>query len=251
MVMLNLTVFEREKLRVASDEMVARLRRLARDASRPKPSADWLDFRGAHASDTGGVSTLPAVADESAVGAQGMAKGGSLNLLSGRDETGTLLITEAEAGALEELNKTQKGFCEREGTRLTLAMHCGLILLPGSGGRRGRGSRAGIGRGDARAGGGQSHGGSEGATLEVLPKIWGRSNAKAPMRRACATRAARMRARHSPVRGAPCCACCKLGASWQSPQSTRRRRTLTGRRCSSSSSEAFCVRRCASPRLAC
>ncbi|RQR26189.1 McrC family protein [Burkholderia sp. Bp9142] len=173
MVMLNLTVFEREKLRVAPDEMVARLRRLARDASRPRPSADGLDFRGAHASDTGGVSALPAVAAESAVGAQGVAKGGSLNLLSGRDETGTLLITEAEAGALEELNKTQKGFCEREGTRLSLAMHCGLILLPGSGGRRGRGSRAGIGRGDARAGGGQSHGGSEGATLEVLPKIWG------------------------------------------------------------------------------
>lgn len=168
--MLNLAVFEREKLRVAPDEVVARLRRLARDASRRRPSTDGVDSGGAPASDTGRASAWPAGVAMDAVAA---GKGGSADPRSGRDETGALLITEAEAASLEALNKVQKGFCEREGARLTLAMHCGLILLPGSGAGRGRGSRGGAWGGDASGGGGLPPGGAEGATLEILPKIWG------------------------------------------------------------------------------
>lgn len=170
MAMLNLAVFEREKLRVAPDEVVTRLRRLAREATKPQSRTEGVDPRSspaASASDGigggGGTGEGNVGGEVEGVRAGAAGQGASLELRSGRDETGALLITEAEAAALEALNKTQKGFCEREGSRLTLAMYCGLILLPGSGGARGRGPRA---RSEGR-------GGAEGVTLEILPKIWG------------------------------------------------------------------------------
>lgn len=156
MVTLNLAVFERERLRVAPDEVVARLRRLARPGSRAPAGADRPPGCGADHDHDGRDDSAESVGADRGSGV-------SLDLRSGRDASGALLITEAEAASLESLNKTQKGFCEREGSRLTLAMHCGLILLPGSGGGRGRRARAD----------GAAPGHAETATLEILPKIWG------------------------------------------------------------------------------
>lgn len=153
MVRLNLAVFERERLRIAPDEAVARLRRLAREGAPPGSPGhlggdSCTESRGV---EDGKVNRVPP------------SPGGLSDPRSGRDASGVLLITEAEAAALEALNGKQKGFCEREGSRLTLAMHCGLILLPGSGGGRRRGAHT--------EGAATYH--AEGATLEILPKIWG------------------------------------------------------------------------------
>ena len=136
MLHLHLAVFERDSLRVASDDEVAHQRRLARARSFGKTQYSGAPDDAAH---------MPMHAGEDA------APGGSVD--------GDLMVTEPEAALLNGLNKTQKGFCKREGRNIQLSMHCGLILLPGSGNRIISGGGSGLP--------------VEPVTLEILPKIWG------------------------------------------------------------------------------
>ncbi|MEM5330373.1 hypothetical protein VSR34_27755 [Paraburkholderia sp. JHI2823] len=154
MTVLNLAAFERETLRVASDTEVAHRRRASRDkmSAPEKPTS-------------AGLSTAPLVSDASDDCPDDCQSGSQLNKTEklrssegvGRDERGTLIVTEAEARALEAINATQRGFCVRDGRKLSLAMHCGLVFLTRENGAAS--NATGIG--------------STGVTLEILPKLWG------------------------------------------------------------------------------
>ncbi|PWK38441.1 McrC family protein [Cupriavidus plantarum] len=111
--MRALVAFERQILTVASDQAVA-------------------EFRAAStvAHDAGAMAVL----------------GADLSLDRGegrRDPGGRLLLTRAEADAIERVNETRPGFCSRAFNTLSLSKYCGIVRLRG-----------------------------EGATLEVVPKIW-------------------------------------------------------------------------------
>lgn len=161
MALLNLAVLEREELRIAADEEVARLRRVALE----RADAHWRlgpESTQEQAATPDGVASADRLEGAPTTGLAFTQRGGVGGWGAGRDELGTLLVTEVEARALEALNGVQAGFCKRAGERLSLAMYCGLILLPR--GRR-QGSAGNLGRsGSASA--------IEGATLEILPKIW-------------------------------------------------------------------------------
>lgn len=153
MTILNLAVFERETLRVASDEEVTRQRRVshAQTPARATPAAANPGVGPPADASNDGADDCDS--DDQLYEAEKI--GGSQGV--GRDERGTLIVTEAEARALEALNATQKRFCVREGHKLSLEMHCGLVFLSGE---RGTARRA---RGIA----------SSAVTLEILPKLWG------------------------------------------------------------------------------
>ncbi|NIF89421.1 hypothetical protein [Burkholderia sp. Cy-637] len=113
-----LVAFERETIRIAPDAEVAELRRLAQ---------------------------LSAAGLASEVNA-------GFDVSGGRDGFGRLVVTQAEATALELLNVTREGFCSRTAGGLALSKYCGIVRI-------GSVSRAGSL--------------ADGLAMEILPKVWG------------------------------------------------------------------------------
>lgn len=72
----------------------------------------------------------------------------------GRDASGKLAVTPAEAAALEGLNATRKGFCKRAIASLALSKYCGLVRF-------------------------RDRAGKVAFVVEVLPKVWGAEGARA------------------------------------------------------------------------
>lgn len=115
---LSLVAFERETIRIGSDAEVMEIRCLARTRTAELPARSILRF----------------------------------DVSAGRDSTGRLVVTRAEALALERLNASREGFCSRSAGGLALSKYCGIVRI-GSIGSSGQTA--------------------DGAVMEILPKVWG------------------------------------------------------------------------------